>query len=205
MPIDPGQRFIRVSHRLARHTAGLLQTTLICFAILGSGVAGPGSGTAAAATARSAGDAQILAEINSRVLDARAGYFIGIQIDIVGGAVLLTGRVEEPRYRTRAAALVRSVRGVSSVVNEIRIGKPLSLSRRADQAQIEERIGTALHRAFRTTLPAVTWRVAENTTYVFGETSSQWAHARVFATVKAVKGVERVVDHLRITQGAEKR
>jgi len=182
-----------------------LQTTLICFAILGLGVTGPGSGTAAAATARSAGDAQILAEINSRVLDARAGYFIGIQIDIVGGAVLLTGRVAAPQHKTRAAALVRSVRGVGSVLNKIRIGKPMALSRRADQARVEERIGTALHRAFRTTLPAVTWRVAENTTYIFGETSSQWAHARIFATVKRVKGVERIVDHLRITQGADKR
>lgn len=161
--------------------------------------------TTAAATASTESDAQILAEINSRVLDAHAGYFTGIRIDIVRGDILLTGRVEKPQYKTRAAALVRSVRGVGSVLNEIRTGKPLSLSHRADEARIENRIAIALHRAFRTTLPTVTWRVAEGTTYIFGETSSQWAHARVFATVKRVKGVERIVDHLRIALTTEKR
>ena len=200
MPIELRRRAKAHWTRLLRSAPAHLRIAVFTLAVLVAGFQ-----AAVAATANTETDAQILAEINSRVLDARAGYFIGIQIDLVGGEILLTGRVEKPQHKTRAAALIRSVPGVRSVLNEIRTGKPLSLSRRADQARTEKRIEKALHRAFRTTLPAVTWRVAENTTYIFGETSSQWAHARVFATVKDVKGVDRIVDHLRITQGGGKR
>lgn len=158
-----------------------------------------------AATTKTGGDMQILAEINSRVLDARAGYFLRIEIDIVKGDVLLTGRVGNPREKTRAAALIRSVPGVDAVVNEIRTGKPETLSRSMDQAETEKRISTALYRAFRKNLPMVVWRVAGGTAYIFGETSSQWVHGRVFTTVKRVKGVERIVDHLRIAQKTRNR
>jgi osmotically-inducible protein OsmY len=153
-----------------------------------------------AATTKTGGDMQILAESNSRVLDAQAGYFLGIEIDIVKGDVLLTGRVGDPQEKTRAAALIRSVPGVGAVVNEIRTGKPETLSRSVEQAETEKRISTALYRAFRKTLPTVVWRVAGGTAYIFGETSSQWVHGRVFTTVKRVKGVERIIDHLRIAQ-----
>lgn len=158
-----------------------------------------------AATTKTGGDMQILAEINSRVLDARAGYFLRIEIDIVKGDVLLTGRVGNPREKTRAAALIRSVPGVDAVINEIRTGKPETLSRSMDQAETEKRISTALYRAFRKNLPMVVWRVAGGTAYIFGETSSQWVHGRVFTTVKRVKGVERIVDHLRIAQKTRNR
>jgi osmotically-inducible protein OsmY len=155
---------------------------------------------ARAATAKTDGDVRILAEINSRILDARAGYFIDIDIDIVKGDVLLTGHVREPREKMRAAALVRSVPGVGSVVNAIRAGRPTTLRGKSDQAETEKRISEALYRAFHKPLPGVAWRVVNGTAYVFGETSSQWVHGRVFTIIRRVEGVGRIVDHLRIAQ-----
>ena len=166
----------------------------------------PVAGSSAhAATASSESDRRILAEIHSRILDARAGFFLDIEIDIVNGDVLLTGRVPDPQVKTRAAALVRSVRGVGTVINEIRTERPTSVTSKADQLETERRISVALYRTFRKTLPAITWRVVGDTAYIFGATPSQWVHGRVFATVRQVKGVANIVDHLRIAQDTGKR
>lgn len=168
--------------------------------VLVPGVMWGGATTGRAATAKSDSDVRILAEINSRILDARAGYFFDIEIDIVKGDVLLTGRVGETHAKARAAALVRSVPGVGSVINEIRTGQPTTLRGKANEADLEQRVSDALYRAFRKTLPGVAWRVVGDTAYIFGESSSEWVHSRVFTTVKRVKGIGRIVDHLRIAQ-----
>jgi osmotically-inducible protein OsmY len=158
-----------------------------------------------AATANTATDKRILADIQSRILDARAGFFLDVEIDIVKGDVMLTGHVREAQTKTRAAALIRSVSGVSTVVNEIRSERPPTLSRRSDQLETERRISAALYRIFRKRLPAIAIRVVGDTAYIFGETSSQWVHSQVFKAVKKVKGVGRIVDHLHIAQSTRER
>jgi len=155
---------------------------------------------ARAAPTETDADSRIVAEINSRVLDASAGYFIDIEIDILKGDVLLTGYVMDPREKARAAALVRSVPGVGSVINEIRTGRPVTLHGKAEQAETEKRIAAALRRAFQKPPAGVAWRALGRTAYIFGETSSQWVHGRVFAVVRRVQGIERIVDHLRIAE-----
>lgn len=180
--------------------------SILLAAALLSAIAAPGTWSLVrAATASSESDTRILAEIHSRILDARAGYFLDIEIDIINGDVLLTGRVDDPQVRTRAAALVRSVRGVGTVINEIRTEVPTTLPGKAAEIETERRISNALYRTFRKTLPAITWRVVGDTAYIFGATPSQWVHSRLFSAVKQVKGVANIVDHLRIAQDAGKR
>ena len=133
-----------------------------------------------------------------RMLDARAGFFAGVQLDVIGGDALLTGRVRTLQDKAQASALVRSVPGIQTVINEIQVGGVDDAKRITADLLIERRIRTALHEAFGARLPALAWRVTNGVVYVFGQARTEWEHNRALAVAKQAQGVTQVVDHLRI-------
>ena len=46
----------------------------------------------------------------------------GLQVDVKDGVVTLNGMVEQERYKHKAEKLARKVRGVKSVVNNLKVG-----------------------------------------------------------------------------------
>jgi osmotically-inducible protein OsmY len=133
-----------------------------------------------------------------RMLDTRAGFFADVQLDVIGGAALLTGRVRTLQDKAQASALVRSVPGIQTVINEIQVGGVDDAKRITADLLIERRIRTAMHEAFGARLPALAWRVTSGIVYVFGRASTEWEHNRALAVAKQAEGVTQVVDHLRI-------
>ncbi len=47
----------------------------------------------------------------------------GLQVEVKDGVVTLSGMVPEERARSKAEKLTRKVRGVKSVVNQIKVGR----------------------------------------------------------------------------------
>ena len=144
-------------------------------------------------------DSQLKRSIEGRMLDARAVFFADIDIDVIEGDVLLTGYVRDPKDKARAAALVRSVPGTHTVVNEINIGPPSSIQQAASDLDTDRRVKTALYKAFgKNKLPKLGWRSIDGVVYVFGHARSEWEHNRALAVIKKTKDIKSVVDHLRI-------
>lgn len=132
-----------------------------------------------------------------RMLDARAGFFADIQLDVIGGDALLTGRVRSLQDKGRASALVRSVPGIQTVINEIHVGAADDVKRIAADLLIERQVRTAMHEAFGAQMPKLAWRATNGVVYVFGQAKTEWEHNRALAVAKQ-QGVAQVVDHLRI-------
>lgn len=145
-------------------------------------------------------DRVLLQQIKTRMLDARARFYADIGIDVIGGDVLLSGRVADPKDKRRAAALVRSVPGVQTVINEIHVGKTATMRQAIDDLNLERQIKVSLTRVFGKRMPRMSYRVTDGMVYVFGQANSEWEHNRALAVVKQVKGVKKVIDRLRIVR-----
>lgn len=142
-------------------------------------------------------DAALKQAAISRMLNARAEFFADIQLDVIGGDALLTGRVRSLQDKGRASALVRSVPGIQTVINEIHVGAADDVKRITADLLIERQVGTAMHKAFDAQMPKLAWRATNGVVYVFGQTRTEWEHNRALAVAKQ-QGVSQVVDHLRI-------
>ena len=156
-------------------------------------------GAARTAPARPS-DSDLKRQIESRMLDARAAFFADLRVDVIRGDVLLTGRVRDPKDKPRAAALVRSVPGTQTVVNEIHVGEPKPMRHAAQDLDIERRVKTSMIETFGRKMPPLSWRATDRIVYVFGRARSEWEHNRALAVVKRTDGVAGVVDHLRIVR-----
>ena len=133
----------------------------------------------------------------SRILDARAAFFADIQLDVIGGDALLTGRVATLQDKARASALVRSVPGIQTVINEIYVGPTNDIKRITSDLLIERQIRKAMHDVFGAQMPNLNWRVTNGIVYVFGPAKSEWEHNKALAVIKQALGTAQVVDHVK--------
>lgn len=145
-------------------------------------------------------DRVLLQQIKTRMLDARARFYADISIDVIGGDVLISGRVSDPKDKRRASALVRSVPGVQTVINEIHVGRNATMRQAIDDLNLERQIKASLVRVFGNRIPRLSYRVTDGVVYVFGHANSEWEHNRSLAVVKQVKGIKKVIDRLRIVR-----
>ncbi len=144
-------------------------------------------------------DRALRQSVISRALDARAAFFADIRLDVIGGDALLTGRVTTLQEKAKASALVRSVPGIQTVINEIYVGPTDDIKRIAGDLLVERQISKAMHDVFGAQMPTLSWRVTNGVAYVFGQAKSEWEHNRALAVIKQTQGVAQVVDHLKTT------
>ena len=176
---------------ISRWTAGLL--------IAAAMLAAHSSGAAQTGTAAQPEDDVLKQSVIDRVVDARAAFFADIQLDIIGGDALLTGRVATVQDKARATALVRSVPGVLTVINEISVGTVEDIRRISDDLLLERQIRKEMQAAFGAQMPRLNWRATAGVVYIFGQARTEWEHNRALAVIKQTAGVVRIVDYLRIT------
>lgn len=167
--------------------------------IAGAAMAAPTPGVAQTASPERPNDDALKQMVIGRVLNARAGFFADIELDVISGDALLTGRVATVPDKARATALVRSVPGVQTVTNEIQVGALDNVKSITDDLLLERQIRKEMRSVFGTRMPRLNWRATNGVIYVFGHASTEWEHNRALAIVKQTKGIARVVDHLRIT------
>jgi len=174
-----------------RWTAGLLVAAAM--------LAAHGSSAAQTGAGEQPSDDVLKQSVIDRVVDARAAFFADIQLDIIDGDALLTGRVSTIQDKARATALVRSVPGVLTVINEISVGTVEDIRRISDDLLLERQIRKEMRAAFGAQMPRLNWHATAGVVYVFGHARTEWEHNRALAVIKQVAGVNRVVDYLRIT------
>jgi osmotically-inducible protein OsmY len=123
-----------------------------------------------------------------------------IFVEVTGAIVTLSGYVPDHVDRFHAETAARRVRGVTGVVNEIRISSDASL-RRADQA-----IARLAIDAIRADLPAVADDVqvivSDGHVTLEGTVPWHWQRQRIESAVRAIEGVTVVSNVITITPQA---
>lgn len=178
----------------------LLLSTSACAPIA---FAGAGTAGVAVAQERTVGTALDDASIHSKIMNnyIKSGtnnLYSNVGIEVNEGVVLLTGAVESAESAARAVQLAWDVYGVKEVINELQItnrGGPTVYSQDVwITAQARSRlIAEKYVRSINYTLETVNGVV-----YVMGIAQNDNELARVLNVVRRVKGVQRVVSHVRL-------
>ncbi len=138
-------------------------------------------------------DSSIVIEIDSLFSkDENISDRSHINITSINGIVLLTG--ETPDIDTRNSILnkVRSVKGVKRTVNEIRIGKPSSLSARSNDSWLTSKVKTKL--VYDKRIDSTKIKVVSENESVFLLGLISYAEAEyVKEATRSVSGIKRVV------------
>jgi osmotically-inducible protein OsmY len=109
------------------------------------------------------------------------------------GLVTLEGTVDYLYQRDEVERMVRHVRGVTSVVNDIHVNPP------ASPAQVEGTIAEALRRQATLDARSVRVEVSDHTALLYGHVHSLHEASAVRAAAASAQGIARVEDHLTIT------
>jgi len=177
-------------------------TTLLngCSPIL----AGSGALGASMLQERSVGDAvndiTIRGEINSFYIQTDVNnIFPDVSIEVHEGRVLLTGQVTDPAYRVEAVRLAWQPRGVKEVINEIEVTSEESSPKQfAADAWISTQAKAKLLLNNRIRSINYTVDTVNSTVYLMGVAQNEEELAEATYEVSIVRGVKRVVSHVRL-------
>ncbi len=175
----------------ARTAAGLL-----CLTLLFSAGCSPSQQQRAASDVD---DARLAAEIHAKLAIIDPATVSLVTVDVLRRAVRLTGQVHSAQERSRVDAAARSVSGVMSVDDRLRVNpKAPTANEIADDMALQAKVKAAL--AEQTGINALRVQVGVHAGVVVldGTVASNAVHALVLETAREVSGVRRVVDHLRV-------
>lgn len=188
-----------MSFRLALAAGCLVLPLSGCVA---AGVAGAGTVAVAAAQERTVGqavdDAATSNEIKTKLLQ-QAGYG-EVDVEVVDGLVLLSGRVSSPEMRTRAEDVAWSSKRTYDVANEIQIERPGGFFNNvADEvitARVRARlIGSSSVKSFNFNIETY-----DGVVYLMGIASTEEELVAAAETASKVGGVQQVVSYVRVRE-----
>lgn len=178
---------------------GCMLTSLGCTAaVVGGGAAG---GYAVGSDERSAGtmfdDATITAKVKSELIAEKYVKARNIDVDTVGGVVVLSGYVDSQQEADRAGQLAKSVPGVVRVKNELRIGSR-TMGQGLDDKVLSSKIKARLMEEPGIKSLNIDVDVYSGSVNVTGTVPSQEQKKKVLNLIRSIEGVRGVVDNLQI-------
>ncbi|MGB0412029.1 MAG: BON domain-containing protein [Pikeienuella sp.] len=187
--------------------AGLaLGVTLLATTVL-SGCGGAGLLLGGAATAgvsvaqerttkQALTDAEIRLTLGNKLLNEDRGLFADVSTEVVEGRVLLTGEVETPADRIRAAQLVWETEGVVELLNELDVGEGKGAASYAEDVWISTQLRAKL--LTDVDVNAINYNVETvgQTVHLIGVARDEQELLRVVEIASKVNGVKEVVSHV---------
>lgn len=116
--------------------------------------------------------------------------------------VLLTGEVPDEAMRSRVEQQVRGIEGVRSVVNELAIMGPSSLTARSNDSLLTSKVKATLVDAKDVQASAIKVTTERGTVYLMGRVTEREA-ARTSDLARSVGGVQKVVRVFEVISEAE--
>ncbi len=172
-------------------------TGCVAAAVGGAAVTG-----AALSQERSLGDAisdfNIQTRIEKELYAHSKDTFKKVDTEVVEGRVLLTGRVGTREERVEAAAIAWTTAGVREVINEIEVGESRGFGGYTRDAWISTRIEARLLADAGVEQENYSIETVNRTVYIFGIAQNEAELDRVIVHCRGVKGVRRVVPHVRM-------
>ncbi|MEL6284847.1 MAG: BON domain-containing protein [Pseudomonadota bacterium] len=143
-------------------------------------------------------DAGTSNEIKSRLLSER-GYG-EVDVEVEGGQVLLTGRVNTPEERVRAEDVAWSVSSTVSVANEINIEPPGGFISNVSDEFTTARVRAALLAASDVRSVNINIETYDGVVYLMGLVRSQSELEEAAEKASFVRGVKQVVSFMRVRE-----
>lgn len=169
---------------------------------VGAAVGGAATAGVAVAQERSVGaaidDTTIQLNINSALLQKNEALFRKVGTEVVEGRVLLTGVVLTPEDRIEAGRLAWTVNGVKEVLNEVAVSDKSSVADFAKDAWITTQLRTKLLGDRLVSDINYSIETVNGTIYLMGIAQSEAELERVTGHARTIRGVQRVVSHVRL-------
>lgn len=194
------QQSIR-NHPAAAVLAALLLTSGLggcAGAVVGAGAAA-GIGVAQERSVGSAiDDTAIATELSAKLFDSSFKLFRDVDLEVVEGRVLLTGKVEEQESRLRAEELAWKIEGVREVANAIQVTSEGGIGSYASDVRISNQlrakiIGDADVLGINYSIETVSQIV-----YLIGIAQNQEELDRVIGHARSIRGVKKVESYVRL-------
>jgi osmotically-inducible protein OsmY len=157
---------------------------------------------------RSAGDAVddaiIATKIKHLYLNKNAQDLLaGASVEVIEGRVHLTGKVETPETRIDAVRLAWQPDGVKEVINEIQIQKTSNLKDIAKDEWISLQLDTRITLEKNVRSFNYSTDVVNGIVYIMGISQGKEELDKVVEIASKIKGVKKVVTHVRIKEPGE--
>ncbi len=185
-----------------RHICAMVASLFVLSGCIPAVITGASAVGYGAAQHRSMGtavdDAKLHSQIKGNMVRHSASMFTSVDVDVHEGRVFLTGKVIDPQHRIEALRLAWLPVGVREVINEIQLVQKRDLKQSAKDTWITTKVKSQLfnNRAVRSINYGVD--TINNVVYLFGLASSLQELESAKHTASTVKGVARVVSHVRV-------
>jgi len=144
-------------------------------------------------------DAGLKIDINAKLLSQRyRDLFFDVNTNVYENRVMLTGAVETGAQKRRATLLVRSIKGVTKVINELQVTDDGSLKDTANDLWIETKLKARLVGAKGVSSINYRWRSVNGVVYFIGVAQNRGELAKVIRIARDTGHVNKVVSHVRI-------
>ena len=179
----------------------LLASTLVSgcggVGIVLGGVATAGVSVAQERTTKQAlTDGEIRITLANKFINEGRSLFADISTEVVEGRVLLTGAVNTPEDRIRAAQLVWETEGVRELLNQLEVGEGNGVQSYAEDVWISTQLRTQL--LTDVDVNAINYNVETvgQTVHLIGVARDEAELIRVVEIASKVRGVKQVVSHV---------
>lgn len=143
-------------------------------------------------------DTTIQLNVNSALLQKNEALFRKVGTEVVEGRVLLTGVVLTPEDRIEAGRLAWTVNGVKEVLNEVAVSDKSSVADFAKDTWITTQLRTKLLGDRLVSDINYSIETVNGTIYLMGIAQSEAELERVTGHARTIRGVQRVVSHVRL-------
>lgn len=162
---------------------------------------GASAGIAAAqegGISRALSDARIQTQINDLWFRHDIEMFRKLDLTVKEGRVLVTGVVQNPEHRVEAIRLAWQPKGVTQVINEVRVANSAGVIGYAKDAWISGRLRTAL--MFNKDVQSINYTIdtVQGTIYLMGFALSQTELNKVIEIARTIPNVKQVVSYVKI-------
>jgi osmotically-inducible protein OsmY len=141
-------------------------------------------------------DYSIKSEITTAIVDE--ALILNISSDIYQGMVMLTGAVKEEKDKRKAEKLVRQVKGVREVFNEIQVTEEGGVTATVKDLILESKLKAKLVFSAGVSSINFRWRAVNSVIYFMGMATSREELDHVIALAR-MEGVQKIVSHVFLT------
>ena len=141
-------------------------------------------------------DTAIIFDINEVLLGEKyRDLFPEISTDVYEHVVMLTGTVKFARNKQRATELVRGIKGVKRIINELQVTKNYGIGPAANDLWIETKLKVLLLGTKDIRSINYRWRSVNGTVYLIGAARSQTELNTVLNVIRTTERVKKAVNH----------
>jgi osmotically-inducible protein OsmY len=149
-------------------------------------------------------DRAIMLSINKALADKNMNLFSNISVDVLEGAVLLSGIVPKAEHRLEAVRIAWQEEDVHRVINEILIGKTIGFEELSHDTLVKTKLKTAL--TFDGDVKAVNYQISVigGKLYLFGLAQNRAEVERVKDHARETPYVRQIIDHMVLKDDPER-